>query len=285
MAAESGAQAFFPTSDGGLRQAVEVIAADLRTQYTLAYYPPNPNQTDKYRSIRVGVRRKGLSVRARRGYILGADTATGPTGAQTETLPGSVRRCDNFSDSTSGWPVRAEAFYAGTSYRLTGSDVLVTNRIQMGDFRARLHFEVLGSSVRIEDRRGLERATGAGLVFRAGPEGFYAVVVYFDPASPRGVCVALLRDGDRSTELAQWPVAASRGRTVELRVSAVGRNFEVLIGGRLLGTFRNNRFASGVFGLMLSGSGEARFYDLCLDPAVAVPATRGSGRTREPPDR
>jgi VWFA-related protein len=305
MAAESGAQAFFPTSDGGLRQAVEVIAADLRTQYTLAYYPPNPDQTDKYRSIRVGVRRKGLSLRARRGYILGADTAagpaqpaaeaparhhlgtgpTGPTGAQTETLPGSVRGCDNFSDSTSGWPVRAEAFYAGTSYRLTGSDVLVTNRIQMGDFRARLQFEVLGRSVRIEDRRGLERATGAGLVFRAGPEGFYAVVVYFDPASPRGVCVALLRDGNRSTELAQWPVAASRGRTVELRVSAVGRNFEVLIGGRLLGTFRNDRFASGVFGLMLSGSGEARFYDLCLDPAVAGPATRGSGRTREPPDR
>jgi Ca-activated chloride channel family protein len=78
MAAESGAEAFFPTSDEALRQAVETISADLRTQYTLAYYPPNPSQSDRYRSIRVEVKRKGLTVRARRGYILRAGTGTGP---------------------------------------------------------------------------------------------------------------------------------------------------------------------------------------------------------------
>jgi Ca-activated chloride channel homolog len=304
MAAESGARAFFPTSDEALRQAVEAIAADLRTQYTLAYYPPNPDQLDKYRSIRVEVRRRGLSVRTRRGYILRTDAATGPattateaparrelaagktgpTGTLAETLPGSVRRCENFSDPTSGWPVRADAFYAGTSYRLKGSDVLVTRGPQAGDFRARLHFEVPGSSARMEGSPALGRETGAGLVFRAGPEGFYAVVVYSDPASPRGACVALLWEENHFQELAQWPVTVSRGRTVELEVAAVGGRMDVLFGGRLLGAFKNERFASGSFGLILSGSGEARFYDLCVEPAVPGPGTQDFGKIRPPPD-
>lgn len=72
LAAESGAEAFFPASEDALHRIVEAIATDLRTQYTLAYYPPNPGQADRYRRIRVDVRRKGVNVRVRRRYILHA---------------------------------------------------------------------------------------------------------------------------------------------------------------------------------------------------------------------
>jgi len=71
LAEESGAEAFFPKSDIDLQSAVEKISQDLRTQYTLAYYPPNPSQEGKYRRIRVKLRAKGLTVRARQGYVIG----------------------------------------------------------------------------------------------------------------------------------------------------------------------------------------------------------------------
>jgi VWFA-related protein len=71
MGAKSGAEAVFPKSDIDLQSAIGRISQDLRTQYTLAYYPPNPSQEGKYRRIKVRLRPKGLSVRARQGYIIG----------------------------------------------------------------------------------------------------------------------------------------------------------------------------------------------------------------------
>ncbi len=44
------------------------IAAELRTQYSLGYYPTNNARDGKFRKIRVRTTRKGLSVRARPGY-------------------------------------------------------------------------------------------------------------------------------------------------------------------------------------------------------------------------
>jgi Ca-activated chloride channel family protein len=71
LARESGGEAFFPRSDQELQMAVEQISKDLRTQYTLSYYPSNATPDDRYRRIKVKLRRRGLRVRARQGYILG----------------------------------------------------------------------------------------------------------------------------------------------------------------------------------------------------------------------
>ncbi len=70
LATESGAESFFPRSDMELRSAVDRISKDLRTQYTLAYYPSNRARGNQYRRIRVQLRPKGLRVRARQGYVL-----------------------------------------------------------------------------------------------------------------------------------------------------------------------------------------------------------------------
>ncbi len=70
LAKESGAEAFFPRSDEDLQNAAEQISKDLRTQYTLAYYPSDPVPNARYRHIKVRLRPSGLTVRARQGYVL-----------------------------------------------------------------------------------------------------------------------------------------------------------------------------------------------------------------------
>jgi Ca-activated chloride channel family protein len=70
LARESGAEAYFPLNDGDLREAVEKISADLRRQYTLAFYPPEDIRPGEYRTLQVQVNRPGIRVRARVGYAI-----------------------------------------------------------------------------------------------------------------------------------------------------------------------------------------------------------------------
>lgn len=51
-----------------LPRAFEQIAAELRTQYALGYYPTKPEHDGRYRKIKVSTSRKNLAVRARPGY-------------------------------------------------------------------------------------------------------------------------------------------------------------------------------------------------------------------------
>jgi Mg-chelatase subunit ChlD len=51
-----------------LPAAFAQIAAELRTQYSLGYYPANTAREDKYRKIQVRLNRKNVVIRARPGY-------------------------------------------------------------------------------------------------------------------------------------------------------------------------------------------------------------------------
>jgi Ca-activated chloride channel family protein len=68
VAQESGADFFFPRSDKELVQAVTQISEDLRTQYTLAFYPRFQDRENRYHDLRVTVRSSSYKVRARPGY-------------------------------------------------------------------------------------------------------------------------------------------------------------------------------------------------------------------------
>jgi Ca-activated chloride channel homolog len=67
LASESGAESFFPRSDKELSEAVEKITKDLRTQYTLGFYP-STDDDNHYHQLRVAVRGGRYKVRARPGY-------------------------------------------------------------------------------------------------------------------------------------------------------------------------------------------------------------------------
>jgi Ca-activated chloride channel homolog len=68
MATRSGGKLHRADTLGSLPDAFANIAAELRNQYSLGYYPANQARDGKYRKVQVKVSRKGVVVRARPGY-------------------------------------------------------------------------------------------------------------------------------------------------------------------------------------------------------------------------
>src|ERR1041384_1580404 len=68
LADRSGGQVYRADTVALLPQAFAAIAAELRTQYMLGYYPTNKNLDGSYRKIQVKTSRKDIAVRARPGY-------------------------------------------------------------------------------------------------------------------------------------------------------------------------------------------------------------------------
>ena len=68
LADRSGGQVYKADTVASLPQAFAAIAAELRTQYLLGYYPANNNGNGAYRKIQVKTSRKDIAIRARPGY-------------------------------------------------------------------------------------------------------------------------------------------------------------------------------------------------------------------------
>src|SRR5438128_245368 len=68
LAEKSGGRLLRADTLDSLPDALARIAAELRTQYSLGYYPTNSAHDGQYRKIRVSTSRKNVAVRARPGY-------------------------------------------------------------------------------------------------------------------------------------------------------------------------------------------------------------------------
>ena len=68
LALRSGGQLHRTDTLGSLPEAFAKIAAELRSQYSIGYYPTNQVRSGKFRKIQVKVSRQGAVVRARPGY-------------------------------------------------------------------------------------------------------------------------------------------------------------------------------------------------------------------------
>ena len=68
LAKRTGGEVYRADTVQLLPQAFAAIAAELRTQYLLGYYPANKDDTSTYRRIQVRTSRKDIAVRARPGY-------------------------------------------------------------------------------------------------------------------------------------------------------------------------------------------------------------------------
>lgn len=68
LALKSGGKLTRADTLARLPVAFREIAAELRTQYAIGYYPSNPVRNGGYRKIKITAARKGASVRARPGY-------------------------------------------------------------------------------------------------------------------------------------------------------------------------------------------------------------------------
>jgi len=72
LADKSGGRLLRADTIASLPDAFGQIAAELRTQYLLGYYPLNKDRDNRYRKIKVETTRKNIAVRARPGYIASA---------------------------------------------------------------------------------------------------------------------------------------------------------------------------------------------------------------------
>ena len=74
FAEETGGRYFQPFNMSDLDVAFEAINTELRSQYSISYQPTSPRD-GKYHEIEIDPQRRGLRVRARKGYF-----ATEPPG-------------------------------------------------------------------------------------------------------------------------------------------------------------------------------------------------------------
>jgi Ca-activated chloride channel family protein len=68
ISAVTGGRFFQPGSAEEMYEVFERIALELRTQYSIGYYPTTPVTKGGYRKTKVRTTRKGAVVRARPGY-------------------------------------------------------------------------------------------------------------------------------------------------------------------------------------------------------------------------
>jgi hypothetical protein len=68
LADKSGGRLLHADTLGSLPDAFANIAAELRTQYSIGYYPTNKARDEGYRKIKVNSTRKNVAIRARPGY-------------------------------------------------------------------------------------------------------------------------------------------------------------------------------------------------------------------------
>jgi VWFA-related protein len=69
LADKSGGRLLRADTITSLPDAFGQIAAELRTQYMLGYYPLNKERDERYRKIKVETTRKNVVIRSRPGYL------------------------------------------------------------------------------------------------------------------------------------------------------------------------------------------------------------------------
>jgi len=105
IAADTGGFSVHNTNDFGAGLAR--IADESRAYYLLGYTPKNSSWDGKYRKIEVKVSRKGINVRARRGYFA---TNQATPGVQPGETPADVRRAADAPFEVDGIGLRAAAY-------------------------------------------------------------------------------------------------------------------------------------------------------------------------------
>jgi Ca-activated chloride channel family protein len=251
VAKESGAESYFPRSDAQLAKAVEDIANDLRTQYTLAFYPQPEDRERSYHQLRVAVGKGRYKVRARPGYgslelepAIARRANSQAFESKVERRNGRIFYRDDFSEATSGWPDRLSARYSREGYRLSGEDVVTVNGPVFRNFRATVSVAVDG---------------GGGLVFRQTDGGYYTFALFPE------VAVVSRVETIQKMELERWSLSTTSGRPQQIEVRCEGSTCAFYHADVLIGSIKDTTFSEGRIGLHLSGKGNAVFNDLRVE--------------------
>jgi hypothetical protein len=282
IAEESGAASFFPRSDEELQKAVKAIVDDMRTQYTVSFYPKSLTRDEGYHTLRVTLQGGTYTVRTRPGYgtrdFGPGNTRQGDPVAferNLETRQGRLFYSDNFQDPASGWPHRGTAQYSTEGYRLVGENVVVTNGPIFRDFRASVTLSIAPPPPsddplpRLGDRLPRETIAilraGAGLLFRQNSQGYYALLVFPATGFESGYLSAIRTEGLRSVELDRWPLPRRTNADHDIEVRCKGNSCDLYEGSTFVGRLKDVAIAEGRVGLLLAETGETVFNRLLVE--------------------
>jgi VWFA-related protein len=107
LAEETGGIAVVNQND--FRNAFTRIIQDNSSYYVLGYYPTNDKRDGRFRKLQVRVRRPGLQVRARRGYVAPSGRAATPKSAAATATSPELREALNSPVPVSGLGISAFA--------------------------------------------------------------------------------------------------------------------------------------------------------------------------------
>jgi hypothetical protein len=230
LADESGAECFFPSSVEKIQEAVDAVARQLRTQYTLAYYPKSG--VSGFRQIKVKVAQPGARVRVRRGFegpetTMAADSPEQLAGCEHEKLRpypyeskvstknGRTVYHEDFEDKGSGWPIKRSFHYGNGTYQIASAkpqpyyaltsspyllgpvgiigsiDPAAGTLVANGPWFGDIKASV---SVELKSAGGAgDLATAGGLVFHLNGRGYYAVLISKTAPASHGIAFKLVK--------------------------------------------------------------------------------------------
>jgi Ca-activated chloride channel family protein len=276
LADETGAETFFPKSANEFAAAISRIAASLRRQYTLAYYPTNSSSNDAYRKIMVKVKGDHGEIKTRQGYRLSgppagavetaeARPASGqpPTVAITppkviqpveELAPPFLReKFDDPSGSLVKWPQSGNCSVRNGKLYVAEDCVVPVGEFIYDNFEAAVTATFLA---RPQRPAGDAKLPTIGLSFRINGNGYYKLLI----APPReggigsGGFYQLLKIADgEQTELTGWrkDTAIAMRNLIELRCA--GPKMEIYVNNLRLGSLNDSSHKRGLISLVFSG--------------------------------
>jgi Ca-activated chloride channel homolog len=291
LADETGAETFFPKSAKEFDEAIARIAASLRRQYTLAYYPTNSGSNDAYRRIMVKVKGDHGVVKTRQGYRLSGPLAAAVETAEVRPVSGKtpttsitpskvIRRVEELAppflrekfEDTSGslvkWPQNGNCSVKNGKLYVSEDCVVPVGEFIYGDFEAAVTATFLA---RPQRPAGVNSAGSAnlpmiGLSFRINSNGYYKLLI----APPReggtgggGFYKLLKIAGGEQTELTPWRKDTSilMRNLIELRCA--GPKMEIYVNNLRLGALNDVSHKQGSISLTFSGE-TATFDDLAI---------------------
>jgi VWFA-related protein len=231
MANESGAESFFPGSPDKLQEAVETVAHQLRTQYTLAYYPKVKG--GGFHRIEVRVAQPGAWVRARRGFAAVPEPSAGCENEKLKPYPyeskvtaknGCAVYHEDFQDTASGWPNKKGYHYKAGTYEIVNAKprsdpnyAFDYDNSSWGSAGVNIKTQEVGEPIPLEGvllangplfsgdlnvsvsvgwnsgGAGADMATVPGLVFRLNDRGYYAVLLSREASESHGTAFKLVK--------------------------------------------------------------------------------------------
>jgi Ca-activated chloride channel homolog len=288
LAAETGAETFFPNSAPELDGMLAQLAANLRRQYTLAYYPSNQSMADSYRRITVKLQGVNGQVKTRQGYRLSEPLSqaaqapptpvapaapppasamlTPPKTAEFEDLPPPIFK-ETF-DQLGAWPQTKQCYTSKGKYYVNGECLAPVGRYKWDDFELSVVAAVYSSGER-RNERGLGVASEEvslptiGLSFRINEQGYYRLSLAPYTGGKEGVYKLTKVVQGQAVDVTSWRRDAAIGLRNEIKLRCVGDKLELRINVQRVAEFKVADHGAGQLALGFSG-GLASFDDLIV---------------------